>query len=79
LESSGRLAESATALFGDARTADAANASAAPVFHIDSAYQGQDGVAMICRARDDQRAEARLSATAEKAQRPGRGEFAQLS
>jgi EAL domain-containing protein (putative c-di-GMP-specific phosphodiesterase class I)/DNA-binding response OmpR family regulator len=55
LEISSRLAESETALFGDTRAVDAARASLTPAFHIDSAYQGQDGVAMIRRAREERR------------------------
>src|ERR1700741_5333849 len=41
------LAESEAMLFGDAASASTAEL---PVFHIDSAYQGQEGVTMVRRA-----------------------------
>ncbi len=49
-----RLLESEAALFGDpAGTAGAANTPVFPVVAIDSAFQGQEGVAMVRRAYED--------------------------
>jgi EAL domain-containing protein (putative c-di-GMP-specific phosphodiesterase class I)/CheY-like chemotaxis protein len=52
LAGAAELAESEAVLFGDTATASTAEM---PVFHIDSAYQGQEGVTMVRRACDAQR------------------------
>jgi EAL domain-containing protein (putative c-di-GMP-specific phosphodiesterase class I)/DNA-binding NarL/FixJ family response regulator len=49
LAGASELAASEVVLFGDAGGAPKVSA---PVFHIDSAYQGQEGIALVERARD---------------------------
>ena len=50
LHSAAALAESAAALFGEP-----ADAAVAPLFRLDSASQGEEGLRCVCRARDENR------------------------
>ena len=49
------LAQSEAALFGEPAADSGAAAPANPAFHVEGAYQGQDGVTLARRARDDGR------------------------